>query len=323
MAPQTDRHRRERYQRLFAVLCQRTTFSIADIKAACGEDPPAFVTRTLNQLAREGILAADGNGSGGMLRWRDASSTFSADSWIERQVRGVQMTQTPAHERPRERLFSVGVDALRTAELLAILIRTGRRGESALQAGEKIANRFADEMERLPDQGWSELREVSPVVSEAVYCQIMAGIELGRRVVEASLAHLRWDSKIDSSRAAIEYCRQAFARLAQDRCQEEFHIVTLDTKHHPMRTHRITVGTLNASLVHPREVFRPAIRDAAAAVLLVHNHPSGDPTPSPEDKQVTRMLKEAGELIGITVLDAIIVAGKDTVSIVEHEHRFG
>ena len=118
---------------------------------------------------------------------------------------------------------------------------------------------------------------------------------------------------------AIDYCAHEFARLAADGVQEEFHIVTLDTKHKPIHRHCITRGTLDASLVHPREVFRPAIRDSAAAVLLVHNHPSGDPTPSREDHSVTKQLTEAGKLLGISVLDHIVVARRQCVSIRESD----
>ncbi len=100
--------------------------------------------------------------------------------------------------------------------------------------------------------------------------------------------------------------------------KKSFHIVTLDTKHKPIQTHCITVGTLDASLVHPREVFRPAIRDAASSILLVHNHPSGDPTPSREDRQVTARLKDAGKLIGIDVLDHIIVTRTGGLSLMEN-----
>jgi len=99
--------------------------------------------------------------------------------------------------------------------------------------------------------------------------------------------------------------------------QEQFHIVTLDTKHKPIQTHCITIGTLDASLVHPREVFRPAIRDAASAIVLVHNHPSGDPTPSRQDFCVTDQLTEAGRVLGIAVLDHIVVAGEAGLSIRE------
>jgi DNA repair protein RadC len=106
-----------------------------------------------------------------------------------------------------------------------------------------------------------------------------------------------------------------------DRRQEEFHVVSLDTKLFPIGHHQITVGTLDASLVHPREVFRAAIRDAASAIILVHNHPSGDPTPSREDIQVTDRLKKAADIIGIKILDHIVVASQSCVSIAEWQIR--
>ena len=124
-------------------------------------------------------------------------------------------------------------------------------------------------------------------------------------------------SEITSTRAAVEFCDDAFSGLAISGVQEEFHIVTLSTKHLPINTHLITRGTLDASLVHPREVFRPAIRDSASAVILVHNHPSGDATPSREDHQVTDRMTEVGTLLGITVLDHIVVASEGSVSIRE------
>ena len=136
----------------------------------------------------------------------------------------------------------------------------------------------------------------------------MAGIELGRRLALIQDQQPLPPERIRGSDDAIRYCMRAFNRLAIDGKQEEFHIVTLDTQHGPINSHLITVGTLDASLVHPREVFRAAIRDSASAILLVHNHPSGDPTPSREDKAVTDRLVQVGELVGIRVLDHIIVA---------------
>jgi DNA repair protein RadC len=120
----------------------------------------------------------------------------------------------------------------------------------------------------------------------------------------------------NTTEKACEFCERHFTRLATDGLQEEFHIVTLNTKNHVIATHQITVGTLDASLVHPREVFRLAIRDAAASIIAVHNHPSGDPTPSREDLAVTKRLKEAGVTLGITVLDHIAVARGGSVSVV-------
>ncbi|HID21576.1 MAG TPA: hypothetical protein EYP14_04160, partial [Planctomycetaceae bacterium] len=109
-----------------------------------------------------------------------------------------------------------------------------------------------------------------------------------------------------------------FARLAENAAQEEFHVLCLNTKHEVLSSHRISVGSLDASLVHPREVFRPAVKEAAAAILLVHNHPSGDPTPSRQDLAITERLEEAGRTLGIDVLDHIIVARRGHLSLREY-----
>lgn len=120
------------------------------------------------------------------------------------------------------------------------------------------------------------------------------------------------------SEGAAEFCRVHFARLIAEGLQEEFHVVTLNTKHRMIASHLITVGTLDASLVHAREVFRPAIKDSSSAILLVHNHPSGDPTPSREDQSVTEHLTKVGTMVGITVLDHVVVAREGCVSIREY-----
>jgi DNA repair protein RadC len=115
----------------------------------------------------------------------------------------------------------------------------------------------------------------------------------------------------------MQFCLSRFGRLAREARQEEFHMVTLDTKNQPIASHQITVGTLRNSLVHPREVFRPAIRDAANCIIVVHNHPSGDPTPSDQDISVTERLESAAEIIGIPLIDHIVVAGDRALSIQE------
>ena len=115
----------------------------------------------------------------------------------------------------------------------------------------------------------------------------------------------------------MAFCQQHFSRLAKDSKQEEFHIVCLDTKNQVIDTHQITVGTLDASLVHPREVFRAAIKDASSSIILVHNHPSGDPTPSREDIAVTTRLTDCGKTLGIDVLDHIVLGRNTAVSIRE------
>lgn len=151
-------------------------------------------------------------------------------------------------------------------------------------------------------------------LTDIAYDRLMAGIELGKRIAEPKASYAE---KITSTKKAIDFCRRHFARLIAEGLQEEFHILTLDTKHRIIDSHQITVGTLDASLVHPREVFRPAIKDASSAILLAHNHPSGDATPSREDHQVTNQLTEAGKLIGINVLDHIVLGRDKCVSIRE------
>lgn len=174
-----------------------------------------------------------------------------------------------------------------------------------------------DQFARVADKDINELiragRSEVPL-TDIGYDRLMAGIELGRRVAEPKT---NYNTAITSTVTAIEFCKTHFQRLIASGLQEEFHAVTLNTKHRMIGSHRITVGTLDASLVHPREVFRPAIRDAASAVLLAHNHPSGDSTPSREDIAVTDRLTDAGKLIGINVIDHIILAADRCVSIRE------
>lgn len=310
--------RRQRLEGVIHPLIELEQFSSQQAKRLCAAAKPGYVTRTLGQLVREGILAECVVDDDVQYRWaRHPNSEFQPGAWIEQQIHGVQVKQAPEHERPRERLLRDGAASLSNADLLAILIRVGVPKESAIVGAQKIANRFAQRWDELPGCSPSELKQISAAATPASYAQIMAGIELGRRIADVESTRMSANVKITSTREAILYCESRFARLAVDGVQEEFHIVTLDTKHKPIQSHRITIGTLDASLAHPREVFRQAIRDAAAAVLLVHNHPSGDPTPSREDRHVTDQLTEAGKLLGIQVLDHIIVARDRCLSIRE------
>jgi len=311
--------RRKRLESVIHPLIDLDDFSSDEAKHHCSEAKPGYVTRTLGQLVRDGILQECKVDDDVRYRWmRAPNREFQPHEWIDQQIHGVQVKETPEQERPRERLLRAGPTALSNADLLAILIRVGVQKESAIVGAQKIANRFAQRIDELPKCSPAELKKISPAATQASYTQIMAGIELGRRIAQFELDRSPEPVKITSTQEAIAYCQRAFARLATDAVQEEFHIVTLDTKHKPILTHGITVGTLDASLVHPREVFRAAIRDAASAILLVHNHPSGDPTPSREDHQVTDQLTDAGKLLGIHVLDHIIVARDRCLSIREH-----
>ena len=300
--------RKEKLKSILYAIRDLEEFSAEGAKLKCHDSSPGYVTRVINLLTRDGLLNRVEIDKQERYRWV-RNSTVSADHWIERQVFGEQIKLSPEQDRPREQLLRDGPSKLTDAQLIAILIRVGIVGESAIQAGRVIANRFPSErLAALPDSSLPELRNISKTIRKDSYAQIMAGIELGRRISQLRDEVPVVVERIRGSEDAIRFCSRAFGRLAVDGKQEEFHIVTLDTQHGPINTHLITIGTLDASLVHPREVFRAAIRDAASAILLVHNHPSGDPTPSREDKAVTERLSQVGELVGIRVLDHIIVA---------------
>ena len=317
MASPPTETRRERLQKVIVPLLDLAEFTPWEAKQVCCESKAAYVTRTIGDLVQDGVLTRFEIEGKSRFRWCDPPERFDHDGWIDTRIHGLQVKETPESMRPRERLARHGPASLSDADLLAILIRVGVPKESAVMGGQRIANRFSETMDELPRLTPRELKDISPSATASSYAQIMAGIELGRRI--AALEHDRppLKTQITSTAEALEYCQRRFRRLAVDAVQEEFHIVTLDTKHKPIHSHCITVGTLDASLVHPREVFHPAIRDAASAILLVHNHPSGDPSPSREDHQVTERLTEAGKLLGITVLDHIVVARDRCVSIRE------
>lgn len=301
----------ERKQRLRAVLYvihNLNEFSPEDAKLQCRDVSPAYITRVLKQLTQEGFLDRVLEEGSERFRWSKVNP-IDVDQWVIRCVCGEQVKSSPEQDRPREQLLALGAENLTDAQLLAILIRVGVVGESAVQAGRLISNHFpGDELARLVEASQPELRGLSRAIRKDSYAQIMAGIELGRRIAALRDEQSKAPVRIRGSEDAIQYCMKAFKRLAVDGKQEEFHIVTLDTQFGPIKSHHITTGTLDASLVHPREVFRAAIRDSASAIILVHNHPSGDPTPSREDRAVTERLTKAGELVGIRVLDHIVVA---------------
>lgn len=287
---------------------EEKVFSVDWAKTQCRDLAPAYVTKILKQLAKDGHLEACKENKQTYYKWL-VEDPREVDHWIEKQVYRQQVKSVPLADRPREQLLEMGVEKLTDAQLLAILIRVGVPGESAVQAGLALASRFEERgLARLIDASLQELKPITKAMRSDSYCQIMAGIELGRRIASLRDIEPVLPERIRGSDDAIAYCSRRFSRLAADGVQEEFHIVSLDTQHGPIASHRITVGTLDASLVHPREVFRAAIRDSASAILLVHNHPSGDPTPSREDIAVTDRLSKVGELVGIRVLDHIVVA---------------
>lgn len=215
----------------------------------------------------------------------------------------------PSAERPRERFRALGPGALRTAELLAILATSGSGGLSALEVAETLYERFGRSLRRLGTAPGSQLMAV-PGIGEARAVAIQAALELGRRAAE--------EIRNDDDRVTTP--RDVFRRFElrlRDLRQEEFHVLLLNTQNAVMREVMVTRGILDASVVHPREVFAPALAEAAAAVILVHNHPSGDPTPSPADREVTHQLVEAGRVLGIPVRDHVVVGNGRYVSFLD------
>ena len=218
---------------------------------------------------------------------------------------GQGIAQWPETERPRERLLTQGPQALTNAQLLAILLRVGRQGSSAVQVGMDILDRLGD-VAGLAQCGIEELCAV-PGVGEAKAAQLKAALELGKRALAGPLTK---GTKITSSSDLFAH----YHPTLRDLRHEVFKVVLLDAKHAIMRDTTVSEGSLTLSIVHPREVFTLAVKESAAAVIFLHNHPSGDPTPSQEDRALTARLVSAGEVLGIRVLDHLVIGDGRYVS---------
>jgi DNA repair protein RadC len=214
----------------------------------------------------------------------------------------------PAGDRPREKLLRHGAAMLSDAELLAILLRTGSRGASAVDHGRAIIEAFGD-FRHLATVGVGDLYKVKGL-GPAKAAQILAAVEIAKRYGEREF---KPGEPLRGSGDVYAHFRE---RLASER-REHFYAVLLDNKHRKIKDVPVSQGSLTASIVHPRDVFAPVVREAAAAVIFVHNHPSGDPTPSKEDIDITRRLREVGELMGVRVLDHIVVGQGRYVSFVD------
>jgi len=212
----------------------------------------------------------------------------------------------PADDRPRERLRSLGPGALTTAELLAILLGTGGRGSSVLEVAGRLLDLGEGSLRRLAQRPSAELLRAQGI-GPTKAARLLAAFELGARLSR-------------EERPPVQRIREPedVARLFRNRLRdlqvEEFHLLALDSQSQVLREVLVTRGLLNSSLVHPREVFRAAIAEAAAGIIVVHNHPSGDPTPSAEDRAVTQQLAAAGRLLDLPLYDHVIIAGDRFVS---------
>ncbi|MDD4569371.1 MAG: DNA repair protein RadC [Tepidanaerobacteraceae bacterium] len=217
----------------------------------------------------------------------------------------------PTEERPRERLHRYGAQVLSDVELLAVLIRTGTRAESALVLAQRILKGDGGKsgLAYVVDSSVEELSKIKGI-GPAKAIQIKAAVELGRRI---SSYDRREQITITSPLDVKDLLMEEMRFLEK----EHFKTILLNIKNHVISVEDISIGSLNSSIVHPREVFKPAIRRSSASVLLVHNHPSGDPTPSKEDIEVTGRLVEAGKILGINVLDHIIIGNNHIISLKE------
>jgi len=217
----------------------------------------------------------------------------------------MSISHWPEAERPRERLLARGAAALTDAQLLAILLRVGRYRSTAVEVGMDVLHRVGG-LNGLARCGLEELCAV-PGIGEAKAAQLKAALELGRRAMASPLSK---GTRISSSRDLFNH----FHSSLRDLRHEIFKVVLLDAKHSIVREATVSEGSLTLSIVHPREVFSLAVKESAAAVIFLHNHPSGDPTPSREDRLLTARLVAAGEILGIRVLDHLVIGDGHYVS---------
>jgi DNA repair protein RadC len=214
----------------------------------------------------------------------------------------------PQDERPRERFISNGPESLSNHELIAILLRTGTKDESVLQ----LSNRLLTSFEGLRLLKAATLEEITSIkgIGQAKAIQILAAVEVGRRISNLN----------DNDRYVIRSPEDGANFVMNDMrflSQEHFVCLYLNTKNQVLHKKTVFIGSLNASIVHPREVFREALKRSAASIIAIHNHPSGDPAPSREDIEVTKRLVECGKMIGIDVLDHLIIGENKFVSLKE------
>lgn len=226
-------------------------------------------------------------------------------------MKGGAISEWPEDERPREKLSRRGIGSLTDAELLALILRTGdaAAGKTAIDLGRELLGQFDDSLRNLAQAELNELQQVKGL-GLAKASSLKAAFALAARFQARPFVTL---DRFTSPAQVFDY----FHHELRDLRREQFIVLLLDGKNRITRKVTISEGSLNQSIVHPREVFVQAVRESAAAVIFVHNHPSGDPAPSREDREITRRLKEAGEILGIKVLDHVIIGDGSYFSFVE------
>ncbi|MCM8758433.1 MAG: DNA repair protein RadC [Candidatus Omnitrophica bacterium] len=221
----------------------------------------------------------------------------------ERASRGFRVSDLPAEERPRERLLKLGPQFLSSQELLAIIISSGIAGLSAMQLAQNLISKYGS-LANIADVSIEELRKEIKGIGVAKISRLKACFEIARRIENEKKEHVIAEKdKITSPQCAWIALRKKLL----DYKKEHFFVVSLDIRNRIISVDEISKGTLESSLVHPRETFNTAIRRNAAKIIIAHNHPSEDPQPSEDDINITRRLKQAGSIIGIEVIDHIII----------------
>ncbi len=222
----------------------------------------------------------------------------------------IMVRDLPFDERPREKLMASGVACLSNVELLAILLRTGTKEHSVIRVAEQVLARYKDiGITAMMNMSVTELAAVHGVGAVKA-ATVLAALELGRRISQKAA------EKVEIVHGPEDAAHYAMPRFRFEQ-REHFAVMLLNTKNHILGLTDVSVGSLSASIVHPREVFRAALRYAAAAMILIHNHPSGDPSPSQEDISVTQRLVRAGKIMDVPVLDHIILGDGRFISLKE------
>nr|WP_269435828.1 DNA repair protein RadC [Gracilibacillus suaedae] len=224
------------------------------------------------------------------------------------EIPTIKMKEVPKEDRPRERLLEHGPDHLSNQELLAILLGSGTQKENVHQLAEKVLKHF-EGLRMLKDVTIEELIEIKGI-GQVKGVNILAAVEFGKRIQQFKE---RERYVIRSPEDGANYVMEEMSSLKQ----EHFVSIFLNTKNQVIHRQTIFIGSLNASIVHPREVFREAIKRSAASIICAHNHPSGDPSPSQEDIHVTKRLSESGKMIGIELLDHLIIGDHKFISLKE------
>ncbi|MGI6330143.1 MAG: RadC family protein [Bacilli bacterium] len=225
-------------------------------------------------------------------------------------MKSIKLKELPLDEQPREKLLKYGVENVSTSDLIAIILKTGTKKDNVFSLAQKVLIEV-EEIDNLKDISLASLTKI-PGIGQVKALQLIASIELGRRVYYEK----KLDSKLILTNPKIIY--DYIKYFLQDKKQEHFYVLYLDNKHRLIEKRLLFVGTINISVVHPREIFKYAYLFSAAGIICVHNHPSGNPEASKEDQILTQKLREIGTLLGIKLIDHLIIGQEEYYSFYEN-----